>query len=227
MFNSRIALTIDRNNKNGFARIQGTYGNKQVDLSVKRDNPDTDAYVTGGLGTDRVNLNFNRDPYQGYNSIQGSIGGRAVNGTLTRSQPDGDTSAVLNGHRLVIDRSQQGRQVDIQSNIIDGHIDRDLREGDEHVAFNGPRASMNFEIDRDPQSGNFVIAGTNDHERFSTTCRRNPKDGDLTLEGTLPDNFELFPVLWEILGDDKNIPDKNPLYPGSLTAMSMQIKDTL
>jgi hypothetical protein len=37
----------------------------------------------------------------------------------------------------------------------------------------------------------------------------------------VPAGLELFPLLWEVLGDDKNIPDRNPEYPGSLMAMSM------
>ncbi|MCA9780325.1 MAG: hypothetical protein KC800_26550, partial [Candidatus Eremiobacteraeota bacterium] len=56
--------------------------------------------------------------------------------------------------------------------------------------------------------------------RFRLQATRDRHDGDLTLSGTLPEGSEKFPLFWEVLGDDKNIPDRNPMYPGSLLGMS-------
>ncbi|MGE0494922.1 MAG: hypothetical protein AB7S38_37275 [Vulcanimicrobiota bacterium] len=215
-----VRITIDRHPTNGSASIRGSFGPNRVELEVHRGASDGDAHIEGGIGADRVDLTVGRDAAQGYNSLTGRYGGRHLEGTIARGRPDGDTTIELNGRRLELDRSDQGRQLDLRGGVR-GHIERELREGDEQVDFTSH--GLSFSIDRDPRSGDFEIRSANS-ERYRLTAHRE-HDGDLQLDGRLPSELGLFPVLWEIFGDDKNIPDRNPLYPGSVAAMSVFIAE--
>ncbi|MCA9795716.1 MAG: hypothetical protein KC910_28105, partial [Candidatus Eremiobacteraeota bacterium] len=191
-----VRITIDRHPTNGTASIRGSFGSNRVELEVHRGATNGDAHIEGGIGSDRVELTFGRDAAEGYNSLNGHIGGRRLEGTIQRGMPDGDTTLSLNGHRLEIDRSNQGRQVDLRGDVR-GHVERELREGDEQVDLTSH--GLRFCIDRDPRSGGFEIRNTNS-ERYRLNLERD-QDGDLHLEGRLPSQLGLFPVLWEVFGD--------------------------
>lgn len=222
MRNVSFNLTIDRHKSDGSARIFGRVDGDRVSLLMRRDLPDTDAVVSGNWDRDKVQLTFNRDPNQGYNQIRGSIGERAVNGNLSRGMPDGDTRLSMPKSALDVDRDRRGQNVELRSPELQGRFSRDLRDGDESGSWNVGGEGVRFHIDRDVRSGDFNISGANEAGRFNLSVDMDlENERDLVMRGTLPEGTELFPVLWEVLGDDKNIPDRNPLYPGSLLAMSM------
>jgi hypothetical protein len=214
-------LVIDRHISNGSAAIAGSVNGDRVNLRVARGVDDGNAYVNGYLGQDEVRLTFERTVSNGYESAVGSYGKTRLSSDIRRHQPDGDTTVSQNGEQLFIDRQNRGRYVALQSPVVGGGFDRNLRDGDEsgHMALG--RNGFDYTLDRDTNSGNFVLKGRTDESTFQLNVRRSASDGDLSLEGTVPAGLELFPLLWEVLGDDKNIPDRNPEYPGSLMAMSM------
>ncbi len=222
MRNIPVNLTIDRHNNNGSARIYGRVDGERVSMNMRRDLPDTDAVVSGNWDKDRVQLTFNRDASQGYNQIRGSIGDRSMNGNLNRRMPDGDTSLRMANSSLDVDRDRRGQNVNLRSSELQGRYSRNLRDGDESGSWTVAGENVRFNIDRDIRTGDFTISGANEAGRFSLKVDMDlDNDRDLTMRGTLPEGAEMFPLLWEVLGDDKNIPDRNPLYPGSLLAMSM------
>lgn len=219
MNNVNISLKVDRHRSNGSAKLQGTAGANSVELSVRRGTSDGNAYVSGYWG-DEVDLTFHRDSNQGYNRIEGQLKGRAVDARMSR-EVGGDTDMTLDRGRFLIDRDQQGEEVDFSGTDLFGAMTRELREGDEQGHYRLDGARIRFEVDRDPKSGDFTISGRTDAGRFELNTRREPRDGDLTITGSVPEGSQMFPLFWEVLGDDKNIPDNNPLYPGSLMGMSM------
>jgi hypothetical protein len=221
MRNVTIQLTIDRHRSNGSAQLKGRVDNKDVSLSVSRGTTDATAYVNGNWGSDdQVQLAFNRDVHQGYNRIDGEMDGHDIHATLNRGL-DGDTDMRMGGGRFEVDRDQKGENVAIRGTDVRGRVERELREGDEQGELTLDGERVRFSIDRDPLSGDFNIAGRSPGGRFELQAKRQESDGDLELTGTLPEGSQMFPLFWEILGDDKNIPDRNPLYPGSLVGMSL------
>jgi hypothetical protein len=221
MKNLAMSLTIDRHLTNGTAAIKGSVGKQRVDLLVERGVEDGNAYVNGQVGSDGVNLTFVRSPYEGYESAVGFYGKTRLAGQLHRRQPDGDTTVSQYGEELLIDRQNQGQRVLLQSAVMDGSFQRDLRDGDElgHMSV-GPEG-FDYTLDRDERTGGFVLSGRSAGGPFRLEGRRSLSDGDLALTGSVPEGMQMFPVLWEILGDDKNIPDHNPEYPGNVMAMSL------
>jgi hypothetical protein len=221
MKNITVQLTIDRHISNGSARLQGRVNSKDVSVSVSRGTSDGTARVRGQWGPeDKVDLDFHRDVNEGYNRIDGSVGSNDVNARLHR-EVGGDTDMRMEGGRYHADRNQKGDSVQINGTDVRGGFTRQLRDGDEQGEFRLNGEKIRFSIDRDTKSGDFEISGRSSDGRFSLQATRDRHDGDLSLSGTLPEGSEMFPLFWEVLGDDKNIPDRNPLYPGSLLGMSM------
>ena len=215
-----IQLTIDRHLSNGSASIKGKVGSQDVSLSVQRGAHDGTARVNGHWGPrDQVHLDFNRDASEGYNAISGTVGSHDVQARLHR-QVGGDTDMRMNGGRYQVDRNQSGDSVQLEGTDVRGGFQRVLSDGDEHGEFRLQGERVRFHIDRDTKTGNFEISGRSSDGRFRLQATRDRHDGDLTLSGTLPEGSEKFPLFWEVLGDDKNIPDRNPMYPGSLLGMS-------
>lgn len=213
-------LTIDRHISNGSAAIFGTVNGEKVNVRVERGVEDATAYVNGYVGQDNVKLSFERTVANGYENAVGQYGKTRLSADIRRHQPDGDTTVIQNGQQLFMDRQNQGQHVQLSSSVVNGGFDRQLRDGDENGQVSvGRRGGFDYRLDRDTQSGNIYLEGRTDEGAFQLDIRRNT-DGDLNLNGTVPEGLKLFPVLWEVLGDDKNIPDRNPEYPGSLMAMS-------
>ena len=215
-----VQLTIDRHLTNGSASIKGRVGSRDVSLSVQRGADDGTARVRGHWGPqDKVHLDFNRDAGEGYNAINGSLAGREVRARLHRAV-GGDTEMRMDGGRYDVDRNQLGDSVRLDGTEVKGGFNRVLSDGDEHGEFRLSGERIRYSIDRDTKTGDFEISGRSSDGPFRLQATRERSDGDLTLSGTLPEGSEKFPLFWEILGDDKNIPDRNPMYPGSLMGMS-------
>ena len=223
MNNVNIRLRLDRRSTNGTATLKGKVNNQDVDLTVRRGVTDATARVSGDWGgTDNVNLAFNRDIREGYNGIKGEWKGRDLNARMRRDV-DGDTTVRMGSERLEIDRDQRGENVAYRGTDTRGYVRRELREGDESGTLRGDDDQLRFKVDRDPRSGDFEISGSSSAGRFRLDAERSPIDGSLEFSGTMPEGTTMFPLLWEVLGDDKNIPDNNPLYPSSVMGMSMFI----
>lgn len=220
MRNVSVNLTIDRHITNGSAHIHGKVDGAPVSMQVSRGAADGTAAVSGNWDEDRVQLSFNRDRHEGYNAIQGQIGEQEIAATLSRRMPDGDTEMRMGGDTLDVNRQNRGRKVRLSSEDISGEYQRNW-QGDELGAVWVGDNKVRFHIDRDPRSGNFDIVGGTSGGQYRLHAQREPQDGDLTLTGSLPQGAEMFPLLWEVLGDDKNVVDRNPMYPGSLVTMSM------
>jgi len=172
------------------------------------------------LAGESLDLTFNRDVYQGYNRIDGEVNGRDVRATMARGI-GGDTDMRLDGGRFEVDRDRTGENVEVRGSEVTGRVRRELSEGDEQGEFRLEGERIRFSIDRDPRSGDFAIAGKSSAGPFRLNATRERRDGDLSLVGSLPEGCDMFPICWEILGDDKDIPDRNPLYPASLLGMSL------
>lgn len=221
MKNVNIRLTLDRHASNGTTTLKGSVNKQDVDLTVRRGTEDATAYVTGDwAGHDNVDLSFNRDVSEGYNGIEGEWKGRYVNVDLER-EVDGDTTARTGARRYEIDRDQKGEIVDYRGTEPRGRVRRELRDGDERGTLTMNGEQISFRVDRDTRTGDFEVTGRSSDGRFRMEAERTRSDGDLEISGTLPDGMTMFPLLWEVLGDDKNIPDNNPLYPSSLLGMGM------
>lgn len=221
MRNINVQLTIDRHVSNGSAYLNGKIGDDNIALSVKRGASDGDAKVTGDWGSpDSVDLVFTRDAGEGYTSFQGKLKGEPVDATLNK-KVGGDSTTRLEDGRYEVDRDRRGENVDLSGTDVRGDFQRELRDGDEQGVISVQGERIRFSIDREPKSGDFEISGTSSDGRFRLNVDKNRNDGDLSLSGSMPEGAELFPLFWEILGDDKNIPDKNPYYPGSLLGMSL------
>lgn len=214
-------LTIDRHITEGTAAIRGSVNGQNVHVRVDRGVEDGTAYVNGQVGEDKVWLTVPRSAHNGYEAIQGDYGKLRLSAEMRRHQPDGDTTVSQNGQQLFIDRQNQGQNVQLQSPVLNGGFDRRLRDGDETGRVSVGRDSFSYSLDRDEHSGGFVLSGRTSEGPFKLDGRRSLGDGDLTLSGSVPEGMQLFPLLWEVLGDDKNIKDRNPEYPGGVMAMSM------
>jgi hypothetical protein len=108
---------------------------------------------------------------------------------------------------------------------VRGGFRRVLSDGDEEGELRLSSERVRFAIDRDTKTGDFEISGRTSGGPFHLQATRDRSDGDLTLSGTLPEGSEKFPIFWEVLGDDKNIPDRNPMYPSSLLGMSFFVHE--
>ena len=214
-------LTIDRHITNGSAAIRGTVDGQKVEMLVERGVEDGNAYVNGQVGKDGVNLTFVRNPHEGYESATGFYGKTRLGGNLRRFQPDGDTSVSQFGSEMLIDRQNQGANVLLRSNLVSGSFNRQLSDGDEHGRMSVRREGFDYTVDRDERTGGFAISGRGADGSFRLDATRSLSDGDLSLNGTVPEGLKMFPLLWEVLGDDKNIRDRNPEYPGGVMAMSL------
>jgi hypothetical protein len=214
-------LTIDRHITNGSATMKGSVNGERVQVQVERGVEDANAYVNGQVGADSVLLTFHRTAENGYVSVIGSYGKTRLDGEFRRHQPDGDTTVSQGGAQLFVDRQNQGQRVALQSSAVHGGFERQLRDGDEFGRMSVGRSGFDYSLDRDAHSGGFVIKGQTDEGAFRLDGQRSASDGDLSLSGTVPEGMKLFPLLWEVLGDDKNIRDRNPEYPGSVMAMSL------
>lgn len=220
MNNVKVQLKLHRHISNGSAQLQGVVGGRRVDVGVRRGPHDGTAHVSGDWGQrDSVGFSVNRDASEGYNAINGKLQDRQVDADLDR-EVGGDTTVYENGERLAIDRDRRGEQVDLRGSEVTGSFHRELKDGDESGRLRRGDESIRFSIDRDTKSGDFSITGRSSAGRFGLIGERSPRDGSMTFEGTLPEGTETFPLFWEILGDDKNVPDKNPMYPGSVLGMS-------
>jgi hypothetical protein len=218
-------LTIDRHITNGSAAISGAVNGERVQIRVERGVEDGNAYVNGQVGADSVRLTFARTADNGYESARGHYGKTQLDAQIRRYQPDGDTSVSANGKQLLVDRQHQGQRVALHSSVVEGGFERQLRDGDEFGRMSVGRNGFDYSLDRDQHSGGFVLEGRTAEGPFRLDARRSASDGDLNLSGTVPEDMLLFPLLWEVLGDDKNIPDRNPEYPGSLMAMSVFLQN--
>lgn len=219
-------LLIDRRLTDGTAIIQGSVNGEKVRVQVDRGVHDGNAYVQGSVGQDAVAMTFTRTAANGYEQLEGSYGQHRLDAGLQRYQPDGDTGVTQNGQSLLIDRQHQGRRVALHSTVVEGGFERQLRDGDElgQMAIPGqPR--LEYTLDRDEHHGGFLLSGRAGRSSFRLEASRSPSDGDLSLRGTVPEGLTLFPLLWEVLGDDKNVRDNNPEYPGAVMAMSMFLTD--
>lgn len=223
MRNINVQLTIDRHASNGNAYLRGRMGEHDVSLSVQRGASDGAARVQGDWGDrDSVDLVFDRRANDGYTGFRGTLRGKQVDATL-RKEVGGDSTTSMSGTRYEVDRDQRGERVVLRGSDVDGRFDRDLAEGDERGSVTVEDQYVRFAVDRDPRSGDFEISGRSSDGSYRLEVSREQFDGDLTLSGSLPEDAELFPLFWEILGDDKNIPDRNPYYPSSLLGMSMYV----
>ena len=212
-------LTIDRNNTHGSAAISGNVNGQKVQVKVERGVTDATAYVNGVVGQDDVHLSMERSAENGYENAIGYYGKTQLNAAIRRYQPDGDTMVAQKGQQLFIDRQNRGQHVQLGAGPVGGGFNRDLRDGDEYGQISVGRGGFDYSLDRDTRSGNFTLKGRTDEGPFQLDARRSV-NGNLSLNGTVPEGLKLFPVLWEVLGDDKHIPDRNPEYPGSVMAMS-------
>lgn len=152
-------------------------------------------------------------------ALDGHLLGQDIDARLQRAL-DGDANMTMGSQRYQIDRDSRGEYVQLRGSKINGEFRRDLREGDESGELR-QGARIGFQVDRDPVSGNFDITGWSSAGPYKLHVERSHADGDLRLSGTLPQGSESFPLLWEVLGDDKNIPDNIPFYPSCLLGMSM------
>lgn len=74
-------------------------------------------------------------------------------------------------------------------------------------------------VDRQP-GGRTDIRGRSGDGHFRVKIDSRGTPADLRIEGTLPDKFALFPVMWELFGDDSvEKPDK-PLSMGAVATLS-------
>ena len=217
-------LTIDRNNNSGSAAISGNVNGQKVHVRVERGVTDGTAYANGVVGSDDVRLSMGRSLENGYENAIGYYGKTQLSAAIRRYQPDGDTTVAQNGQQLLIDRQNQGQHVQLGSGPVSGSFERDLRDGDEYGHIGQGRGGFDYSLDRDPRTGNFTLKGRTDEGPFQLEARRS-LDGDLSLNGTVPEGLKMFPLLWEVLGDDKHVPDRNPEYPGSVMAMSVFLQD--
>lgn len=218
-------LTIDRHITNGSAAIRGSVNGQKVNVLVERGVDDGSAYVNGQVGEDRVRVTIPLEAHNGYSGVKGVYGKTRLNAELLRHQPDGDTTISGNGQQLFVDRQDRGRSVILRSDVVGGSFARQQRDGDESGSMRVGRQGFDYALDRDTHDGGFILTGRTDEGSFRLDAQRNRSDGDLTLRGTVPDGLQLFPLLWEVLGDDKNIIDRNPEYPGSIMAMSLFLQN--
>ena len=225
MNNVQVHLTLQRHNSNGSARIRGRVGEERVDVNIRRGVRDANAYVSGDWGQrDNVDLTVNRDASQGYNAIDGQLRDQTIHADLDR-KVGGDTTVRADGEVLAIDRDRRGEQVALRGSEVTGSFSRALRDGDESGRLRKGDENVRFHIDRDVKSGDFIIAGRSSDGNLRLVGDRDLDRGSITFRGSLPEGTEAFPIFWEILGDDKNIPDRNPMYPGSILGMSWFLEE--
>ena len=225
MRNVAVNIKIDRHLTNGSARVTGHFGDKNVDLSLRRDVSDSKTRIQGLMDLDSVNLSVDRSFDRGYGALRGRVGKSRLNGSIERHTPDGDTTFELSHSRMTIDRSRQGQTVSIDSFDTRGAFQREPKDGDESGSFRHDGDFLDYSIDRQEGTGDFSLTGRSSAGRFSLQAKRSLSDGDLQMKGTMPEGTEWMPLLWELLGDGKNIPDNDPLYPGSVLAMSLHMHD--
>lgn len=214
-------IVIDRHISSGSAAIRGSVNGQSVNIEIERGARDGSAHMNGQVGGDRVQVTIPQEVHNGYSGVRGVYGKTRMNADLRRHQPDGDSTLSQNGKELFADRLDQGREVTLRSDVMSGRFSRQLRDGDETGRMAVGREEFSYMLDRDTHSGGFILSGHTDEGPFRLEAQRARNDGDLTLRGTVPDGMQLFPMLWEVLGDDKNIKDRNPEYPGSIMAMSL------
>lgn len=220
MRNVGMNLVIDRHLTNGTAFIRGEVGGRRVDVRIDRGVDDGNAYVKGQVGQDGVNITFTRSAQEGYESAKGVYGTTKLDSDIRRSMPDGDTDISSFGAHLIIDRQSYGQHVELRAPDFRGSIGRQYPDGDERGYLSVRDDQMSYSLDRDERSGGFLLSGTTQAGVFRLEGVRHGRDGDLSLKGSVPEGLQMFPVLWEILGDDKNVPDRNPEYFGNVMGMS-------
>ena len=221
MNSSSYSVTLSRF-ENGRTNLRGSRDGRELSLDIHRqeDRPQGRTTVSGSMGGDQVELTFHRSARDGYHRISGHFKGEAVEVQIRREGPDGDSRWQLDSDSVItVDRRQQGQRVDIDGDGFHVDIDRELRDGDETVQGRHGRDRIGFSIDRTPRDGGFSIRGVGYQAEASLSEDRSV----LHLEGQLPAGAEWFPILWEVLGDDKIVPDRNPYYPSSLMILSLAL----
>ena len=168
-----------------------------------------------------MNLTIDRHITNGSATMKGTVNGERVQVQVERGVED--ANAYVNGQvgadsvLLTFHRTAENGYVSVIGSYgktrFDGEFRRHQPDGDTTVSQGGAQLF----VDRQNQGQRVALQSSAVHGGFE----RQLRDGDLSLSGTVPEGMKLFPLLWEVLGDDKNIRDRNPEYPGSVMAMSL------
>lgn len=106
----------------------------------------------------------------------------------------------------------KGTQISSTSKVLNA-------EGDEELTLLSDGNRVDMTVDRQP-GGKMDIRGRSGDGNFRVKIDSRGTPADLRIEGTLPEEFSLFPVMWELFGDDSvKRPDK-PLSVGAVATMS-------
>ena len=216
-----VNLSLSRNGHTGSTQMRGKVGKEAVNISIDRQGAHGETLVSGNWGgKDNVDLVFSRSSTDGYTGITGEWRGREIDVDMDR-RVSGDTFVRSGGDSLEVDRNQNGTQARLRGSKVTGSYGRTKSQGDEEGRLRSGDDQVGFRVDRDPRSGDFVLSGTNSEGGYHLNADLKSGNEQLNFSGTLPEGAEELPLLWEILGDDKLVPDNNPMYPSSLLALSL------
>ena len=218
MSNVSIHMNVDRR-RTGQARVEGKVGANYHGVNVSKGPQPGDAYLQGQQNGETTTLRINSAFSDNGHGIFGRIAGVPFKGNWAQEPTEGDAELVLGNAKLNIDvnpetgvTESKGTQISSTSKVLNA-------EGDEELTLLSDGNRVDMTVDRQP-GGKMDIRGRSGDGNFRVKIDSRGTPADLRIEGTLPEEFSLFPVMWELFGDDSvKRPDK-PLSVGAVATMS-------
>jgi hypothetical protein len=218
MSNLNVSMTIDRH-RSGNSRIHGKVGNQFHDVNLWKGPQPGDSRVEGEQNGEVTDLRHNSAFSEDGHGIFGRIAGVSFKGDWNQESGEGDVKLMLNKATLQIDQDPATGNTEVEGTRLQATCERVNEEGDEQVALLCDGQRINFSVDRQPE-GHIELRGRSGQGPFQLKMQRKGQDGDLRLSGKLPEQLALFPVMWELFGDDSKETPEKPLSVGAAASLA-------
>lgn len=213
-----IHMNVDRR-RTGQARVEGKVGGNYHGVNVSKGPRPGDSYLQGEQNGETTTLRFNSAFSDNGQGIFGRIAGVPFKGNWAQEPIEGDTELILGTAKLNIDVNPETGVTETKGTRISSTTKVLNAEGDEQLTLLADGTRIDMRVDRQP-GGRTDIRGRSGDGHFRVKIDSRGTPADLRIEGTLPDKFALFPVMWELFGDDSvEKPDK-PLSMGAVATLS-------
>lgn len=211
-------MNVDRR-RTGQARVEGKVGGNYHGVNVSKGPRPGDSYLQGEQNGETTTLRFNSAFSDNGQGIFGRIAGVPFKGNWAQEPIEGDAELILGTAKLNIDVNPETGVTETKGTRISSTTKVLNAEGDEQLTLLADGTRIDMTVDRQP-GGKTDIRGRSGDGHFRVKIDSRGTPADLRIEGTLPDKFALFPVMWELFGDDSvEKPDK-PLSMGAVATLS-------
>jgi hypothetical protein len=226
-------LDIHRSASDRTTVFRGAVNRRVVQLLVSHGADNGTTSVEGQMGDDRVDVTFQLD--RGVvKSAKGVYGPTRIDSTFDKDPKgldDKDTVVSQFGREIHIDRQSAGAKVSIQGDVIGGDIERSKYDGDEQGRLSVGSEVYDYALDRSgyvdyERTGmdRIAVTGRGPTGSFELDRAVSPNKATASVKGTLPEGLKMFPVLWEIFGDNRqNLVERE--FPGGVLAMSLFLSE--